>query len=91
MRCKAGDLAVIVDCVPASNIGKIVRVISPAPPFRGDPVWYVECSGLVSTLGAGEANVGAGEANEVTDECLRPIRDQPGQDETLTWKERETA
>lgn len=84
MRCKVGDLAVVVgsDC----NDGKIVRcqrVVQRGRILRVDgrivegPVWIVEPQ-LISWDGETVAP-------HVPDSYLRPIRDNPGADETLTW------
>jgi hypothetical protein len=42
LRCRPGDLAVIVQDEPEcrANIGQIVRVIGEYTPFRGEPVFY---------------------------------------------------
>lgn len=72
-NCVAGDLAVVVSGIPAENIGKVITVIDTI--FTSD-LWCYE-GYLLGILG--------GRANAVQDSCLRPIRDNPGTDETLTW------
>ena len=49
MRCKVGDLAIVVDAQLPSNLGNIVRVVAPHD-GKGElvfdnegPVWIVEC------------------------------------------------
>ena len=80
LRCKPGDLCVIVNAGGkcASHIGKIIRVIkvfhkSELP--RGPWVWTYEGPHLVATDGTVVA--------WANDCALRPLRDAPGQDETL--------
>ena len=83
MNCKQGDLAVVVRSV-CGNEGKIVRCLRYV---RGmelgiDGCWH-ECDiwetdtvmpGWTGALG-----------KSIADSQLRPIRDQDGEDETLTW------
>jgi hypothetical protein len=67
MRCRVGDLAVIVRARKAPKwLGKVVRVVRP---FPGLDSWITEPmpAGFVS----------------VFDHSLRPIRDQDGEDEML--------
>jgi len=74
MNCKPGDLAIVVKGDPIVNIGKIIQVtklLFPENSFFG-AIWDYEGN-------LHEACDGVG------DSCLLPIRDQPGQDETLTW------
>lgn len=42
LRCKAGDLAIITDCVIPANNGKIVRVIERSYDLKDRPAWIVE-------------------------------------------------
>ena len=75
MNCKPGDLAVIVHGCLA---GAIVRVteLDPLPSPCGRPLWFYD----------GDVRDAEGERYEsIWDHVLRPIRDQPGADETLTW------
>jgi hypothetical protein len=74
MNCKLGDLAVIVrNWGPDSQrlLGIVCRVMAPVPGFWG-PGWE-----LAEPLPNGDTCI--------HDECLRPIRDSDGEDETLTW------
>jgi hypothetical protein len=84
MNCKPGDLAVIVKAVNPANLGQIVRCVSLLPRwacayptgYRFADCWRTEqpfrgWDGTLSTV--------------CPDEALRPIRDQDGEDETLTW------
>ena len=81
MRCKVGDLAVIVRS-RAGNEGLIVTCLEflPRHPWWGEPynadAWRIDRS--LKTL-FGESH------HFVRADWLRPIRDQPGTDETLTW------
>lgn len=85
MRCKVGDLCVIV-ADPHFNdidVGKLVSVDSWDAAYAE---W--DCTSLSGLLmGVG----GLCEVMGIQDHNLRPIRNQLGQDETLTWKELETA
>lgn len=74
LNCKPGDLAIVIAGSPVENIGKIIKVTKLIPSYFG-PAWEFEGSGLL------------GGCTEITDYCLRPIRD-PGEDakdETLEW------
>ena len=80
MNCKQGDLAVIVRSY-AGNEGKMVECLRLVPEQENPmsepgPVWLVN----IELKGAwGDATP------HIHDDQLRPIRDQDGQDETLTW------
>ena len=89
MNCKEGDLAVIVRS-DFGHGGKIVRCLKPHISL----VWRSGRRGIASSpqevfcwqidtplLKKGKMH------NIMNDECLRPIRDQPGADETLSWKD----
>ena len=98
LNCKPGDLAIIIGArskVGKLNIGRIVRVLEPAKPGRYHGAnhvipacgkwWFVEAVGadLIAPLEFfGSARVRIASA---LDDHLRPIRDQPGEDETLAW------
>ena len=87
MNCKPGDLAVIVRADNPSNLGRIVRCVrladdtggtyGPSGEFAGNQCWWIDAS-IVSF-----------DKNAVVRICpdyfLRPIRDNDGTDETLTW------
>lgn len=71
MNCKQGDLAVIVKSnFEKAAIGRIVRCVRFNDSF-GMPAWEFEPHFNQYWV--------------CRDEFLRPIRDQPGEDETLTW------
>jgi hypothetical protein len=79
MNCKPGDLAVVVSApFDPHYLGRIVTCVSfffveGMPTWRTDPPMYWTCdSGVVREL-------------PWCDKDLRPIRDQPGEDESLTW------
>ncbi len=83
MNCKQGDLAMIVysKCSP-ELIGSIVRCVRFEPGPTGKPAWRID-----RKLHSGK-QVRPGltvEGDWWEDSTLRPIRDQPGEDETLTW------
>lgn len=88
MRCKPGDLAVIVKSDDfTANLGKVVRVNGPG--CCGD--WDCDSLGQV-LLGydaenglPGAAVSGCGFSVEFDDDELRPLRPDAGADETLAW------
>lgn len=84
MNCKKGDLAIVVKSV-CGNEGKIVtclELIDDLQWMKGDlpdgvePGWIIDTE-LIAFDGS--------KSNLAKDSALRPIRDQPGEDETLTW------
>ncbi len=84
MNCQKGDLAVIVRS-DAGNEGKIVRCLR----FLPRKSWRIP-NGRIVYVDSWEVDTPVkGWAGDSTaacmDERLRPIRDQPGEDETLTW------
>lgn len=78
MNCKPGDLAVIVNTIPRFSrfIGRIVVVVelNNSLPSHFEPQWDTDLKENGHTV-------------VVADRHLRPIRDNPGQDETLTWRD----
>lgn len=78
MRCRAGDIALIVKANHPENLGRIVEVIS-LTDRQG--VWRVRG---VSPL---KTNLGSATSASCYDDWLRPIRDhgEDAQDETLQW------
>ena len=96
LNCKVGDLAIVVRS-QMGNAGKIVKVISPSSngwkssdgrtwqQLPGDGVmWIVECAGGLAFQDS-SGRRGVLKARPFRDADLRPIRDQPGEDETLNW------
>lgn len=98
MNCKPGDLAVIVKSDNIMNIGKLVRVILPSPgnhlpigshyfvkgiDFRRSGDWFCwiveSCSSPLIATPSGELHI----VRPFSDRCLRPIRDQDGEDEMI--------
>lgn len=77
MRCRVGDLAIVVRANYAENVGRIVETLS----VDESGMWRVRSeSALCTTMGHSMFAY-------CPDEWLRPIRD-PGddaQDETLQW------
>ena len=71
LRCKPGDLVVVVKVHPSLSelLGRICTVLT----FRADGVWTTDLKYEDYTLLVG------------SDEHFRPLRDNPGQDETLQW------
>lgn len=84
MRCRVGDVAVIIKAANSVNIGRLVTVVEPyKAPRSPKPAWIVD---------------GVGPGTWSFDENLRPIRNsgEDARDETLEWlpvpsKEKETA
>lgn len=80
LNCKPGDLAVIANVQNTSRtylIGGIVRVVSLwSDPGSSWPMWNIEGAPNHPEFGLIYA---------IADACLRPIRDNDGEDETLQW------
>jgi len=86
MNCKPGDLAVVVRSRFKSNIGKLCRVICFSDSQHWD--WKVEAISPLQHATKSMAEVGIvwpGQITQAHDFCLRPIRDNDGEDETLAW------
>jgi hypothetical protein len=84
MNCKPGDLAVVVKADNVASIGRIVRCMSLVPALlvrgryrnRAADCWYTDVD--VTTWDGSLSRY-------CPDDCLRPIRDQDGEDETMAW------
>ena len=74
MRCKVGDLCLIVRTARkhAHLIGRFTTVLAPAS-LHPAADWQIDVI------------VPGYDFVEIRDKDLLPIRDQPGTDETLTW------
>jgi hypothetical protein len=98
MRCRAGDLAVVIRTHDERNLGKLVRVVEQchAHPWPGgNPIFMVDglpydsegytgVVWLVEALGAPLYSCGQLHRRApAKDTSLRPIRDGEGVDETL--------
>ena len=77
MNCKPGDLAVIVRSI-AGNEGRIVRCLEFVGP--GDDQKLCDCWLLDQQIPGTLRPI-----RVISDSKLRPIRDNNGEDETLTW------
>lgn len=76
MNCKPGDLAVCIRASVAQHlVGKVVTCVSLSNQFE-NPHWFTEPE---------YRDPIDGKIWAFKDACLRPIRDQPGTDETLLW------
>lgn len=89
MNCKPGDLAYIVrPWTRDQDIGRPVTVLRRA--VAGQVV-EMRGGGIAKAEGPGDHAAwlceasGAGFPCFIADVCLRPFRDQDGEDETLTW------
>lgn len=89
MNCKPGDLAVIVrPWSREQDIGRPVTVVR-----MGAPGSTVQMRGGLFSTAVGPLKSqswlcdasGPGFPCFIADECLRPIRDQAGEDESLQW------
>jgi len=80
LNCKVGDLAVVIN---GENAGRIVKVVLPSK--RQANWWLVD---VIGSEGVGfdlDGNRAKSNIGHIADKRLRPIRDQPGDDETLAW------
>ncbi len=81
MNCKQGDLAVIVHSdFFKENIGKIVTCVEFKAGPDGSPAWVIDRALFEGTRRTHNKSFAG---DWVCDKVLRPIRDQPGEDETL--------
>lgn len=82
MNCKQGDLAIIVKSVASpDDIGAIVRCVEFKPGPDGRAAWIVDRKVSPDAVIGGITYIG----DWFLDASLRPIRDNDGEDETLTW------
>lgn len=95
-NCRVGDLAVIVKASKVTgqkNVGRIVEILGVAKSgehygakFHADcnGAWFVRAVGAPLTAMSNHGPLMLS-VIAVPDHRLRPIRDQHGDDETLTW------
>lgn len=87
MRCKKGDMAIVIrasadSAIPRDSIVRCIQFYSGMAQIEGRDkfehvsVWLVEYRGQEQE---------GGYSFNVRDEDLRPIRDNDGEDETLQW------
>lgn len=85
MRCKVGDLAIVVRSEFPGHVGKLVNVVS----FWGDGRWVVEALFEVKTVRSYRTGLEKPRNPKqpllCRDDWLRPLRDSDGADETLAW------
>lgn len=74
MRCKPGDLALVIKST-LNHVGMLCYVVERSGLLDMD--WHIELLGHPSDHSTGLWSA--------KDSWLRPIRDSDGQDETLTW------
>lgn len=87
MRCKAGDLAYFAHST-SGNYGLVVQCLRLATQSELDEAWFVDSKGPVWVIDRKvrtSNRLSVGSAALARDMNLRPIRDQPGTDETLSW------
>ena len=80
LNCRPGDLAFYVGVTSPKDVGLIVRCVKYVGLRRGRcgtalPMWEI----------SPKLPNGIATKPWCADKALRPIRDQPGDDETLTW------
>lgn len=80
MNCKQGDLAMVVRSW-ARNEGKIVTCIRLTPYQEHD----LRDFGYVWQVDAMLRDADGNESRFIHDDQLRPLRNDPGQDETIAW------
>lgn len=78
MRCKPGDLALVIDAANKTNIGLIVKVVAqhdgkgPLGAIGPKPVWLVECPNTM--LWTDGTKMYRRKSGPVPDSQLQPIR-----------------
>lgn len=85
MNCKPGDLAVVIKSVTGANLGRIVRCVELLPAARvefPDGIHVMPAWRLGERVQGWRADPRGALA---PDTWLRPICDNDGADETLTW------
>lgn len=91
MNCKPGDLAIIIRAkFTPELVGHIVRVIRPwtkYDPFDSRFAWECEYPDgkMIKQAWGFPINFTFERTRPLADDVLRPIRDNDGEDETLTW------
>lgn len=87
MNCKPGDLAVVVQSESGINLGKVVRVVRrhASETHDLDGVRFRRAMGPRWVIEPALRTIEGDPLFTYRDSGLRPIRDQPGADETLTW------
>lgn len=80
MRCRVGDLAVVIRAHHPENLGRLVKVLRLCA--NHSETWVIETLGsrFVADVGG---NLWTGEHALALDTSLRPLRDDEGTDETL--------
>ena len=93
MRCRPGDMAVIVDAFNKCNIGKIVTVIElhdgsgELALKLKEPVWLIRCS--VPIIWSTDTKRWRRKSGPAGDSALQPIRGLPVDDAESTSKHKE--
>ena len=84
MNCKQGDIAVIVES-GSGNEGKIVQCMELLQNITCFDKFGVETCGPAWVISMPLPDWAGELGHVIHDRQLRPIRDNPGADETLTW------
>jgi hypothetical protein len=95
MRCKAGDVAFIMNGDIAQNIGRPVDVLIRAPDYvDGRPAWVIGARGepiLGYAMVGLELQVRAGQVSRCPDDWLRPYRPGPSADIAVSGERTEAS
>ena len=84
LNCKQGDLAVIVrSTVNPQTVGMIVQCVKYKPSPIAGPAWEIDRSVAPHV----QIGMFIHAADWIRDANLRPLRDNDGTDETLTWRD----
>jgi len=85
MRCREGDLAVVIKSDWEYNIGRLVKCVK----IWQEGIWVIETTCVMKCSVVGSTDkVPKGMPILVYDNYLRPIRDNDGEDETTHWEKR---
>lgn len=84
-NCRPGDLAVIVRCHHPENLGAIVLVLRAVELAQApsEPAWLVRAAGRKLLACGLSGRVEPTDEAKSPDAYLKPLRDQPGEDEVL--------
>lgn len=81
MNCKPGDLAFVIRSTTGSNIGKVCQVLSYGGQDKDGENWVVEFSEAIPAVIQSSGEKVLTRRMWAPDAWLRPIRDNPGNEE----------